>query len=225
MYNVSVKMESFKDAENKEGTVVAAGEQFMSNQSNAEKKSNWKQGILLYLHDLIHMLAVIIIIFLLVFRLVVVTGSSMYSTLWDGDWLLVLSNVFYQDPEYGDIIVASKNSFNGGEAIIKRVIATEGQIVDIDFVSGTVFVDGKPLREEYTFTPTTRDEGMRFPLMVDEGCLFVMGDNRDDSLDSRHPAIGMIDKREILGKALFLFYPGTNEGNSPRNFERIGAVN
>ena len=197
----------------------------MQKKNPDEKEKSGQDGLLIYLHDLIHMLAVIVILFLLVFRLVVVTGSSMYSTLWDGDWLLVLSNVFYQDPEYGDIIVASKESFNGGEAIIKRVIATEGQIVDIDFTSGTVIVDGIPLQETYAFTPTTRDEGMEFPLMVEDGCLFVMGDNRNDSLDSRHPAIGMVDKREILGKALFLFYPGTNEGNSPRNFERIGAVN
>ena len=203
---------------------MSADENIQKDEAPVEAEAR-QEGLLIYLHDLIHMLAVIMILFLLVFRLVVVNGSSMYSTLWDGDWLLVLSNVFYQEPEYGDIVVASKNAFNGGEAIIKRVIATEGQIVDIDFVSGTVFVDGVALRETYTFTPTTRDEGMVFPLQVEEGCLFVMGDNRDDSLDSRHPAIGLIDRREILGKALFLFYPGTDEGNSPRNFDRIGAVN
>ena len=194
-------------------------------QENKKEKESLQKGILLYLHDLVHMLCVIIILFLLVFRMVVVSGSSMYSTLWDGDWLLVLSNVFYQDPEYGDIIVASKDSFNNGEAIIKRVIATEGQIVDIDFISGTVFVDGKPLKENYTFTPTNVDEGMTFPVMVEEDCVFAMGDNRNQSLDSRHPAVGMIDKREILGKALFLFFPGTGEDDSQRNFSRIGAVN
>ena len=64
----------------------------------------------LYLHDLTHLLAVIMVVFLLLFRIVVVSGSSMYNTLWDGDWLLVISNVFYGEPEYGDIIVASKDS-------------------------------------------------------------------------------------------------------------------
>lgn len=197
----------------------------MKDQSSEEKKNGWQQNLLLYLHDLVYMLAVIIVAFLLVFRLVVVSGSSMYSTLWDGDWMLVLSNTLYREPEYGDIVVVCKDSFNDGEPIIKRVIATEGQTVDIDFVSGTVFVDGKMLDEDYTFTPTNRNSGMEFPLTVEAGCVFALGDNRNDSLDSRYPAIGQIDKREILGKALFLFYPGTNEGNSTRDFDRIGAVN
>lgn len=196
-----------------------------ADQPAEEKKLSWQQNLLLYVHDLIYLLAVIIVVFILVFRLVVVSGSSMYSTLWDGDWLLVLSNTFYREPEYGDIIVVSKESFNDSEPIIKRVIATEGQTVDIDFVSGTVFVDGKMLDENYTYTSTNQDEGMKFPLTVAEGCVFALGDNRNNSLDSRFPAIGMIDKREILGKALFLFYPGTNEGRSNPDFDRIGAVN
>lgn len=202
-----------------------APEEEIRKEKQQEEKESWQKNILLYLHDLIYMLAVIMILFLLVFRMVIVSGSSMYSTLWDGDWLLVLSNTFYQQPQYGDIIVASKDSFNAGEPIIKRVIATEGQIVDIDFVSGTVFIDGAPLREDYTFTPTNLDEGMSFPLVVEDGCVFAMGDNRNGSMDSRHPVIGQIDRREILGKALFLFYPGTNEGKSARVFDRIGAVN
>lgn len=189
------------------------------------KKESWQKTALLYLHDLIYMLAVIMVVFLLVFRLVIVSGDSMYSTLWDGDWLLVLSNTFYREPEYGDIIVASKDSFNNGEAIIKRVIATEGQTVDIDFVSGVVFVDGVPLQEDYTFTKTNIEEGTSFPLVVEEGCVFAMGDNRNASKDSRHPAIGQIDRREIMGKALFLFLPGADDWTGERSFDRIGAVN
>ncbi len=204
---------------------MTADENIRKDLPSVDKKESWQQNVLLYLHDLTHMLAVIMIIFLLIFRMVVVSGSSMYATLWDGDWLLVLSNTFYQNPRHGDIVVACKDSFNDGEAIIKRGIATEGQTVDIDFLSGTVIVDGKPLEEDYTFTRTTLHEGMEFPLTVSEGCVFVLGDNRNDSLDSRHPAVGLVDKREILGKALFLFCPGTNEGRSQRNFARIGAVN
>ena len=196
-----------------------------ADQPAEEKKLSWQQNLLLYVHDLIYLLAVIIVVFILFFRLVVVSGSSMYSTLWDGDWLLVLGNTLYQEPEYGDIIVVCKESFNDSEPIIKRVIATEGQTVDIDFVSGTVFVNGKMLDEDYTYTPTNRNVGTEFPVTVPEGCVFALGDNRNDSLDSRYPAIGMIDKREILGKALFLFYPGANEGRSTRDFDRIGAVN
>ena len=188
------------------------------------KEESFEKSFMMYLHDLIHMLAFIMIVFMLLFRMVIVSGSSMYSTLWDGDWLLLLSSTLYNDPQYGDIIVASKDSFNDGEAIIKRVIATEGQTVDIDFSEGIVYVDGVALEEDYTYTLTTNPEGMTFPLTVDEGCLFVMGDNRRDSKDSRHPDIGLVDRREVLGKALFLLFPGTDEGNAQRNFDRIGAL-
>lgn len=192
-----------------------------------EKKLTWQDTVMLYLHDVIYLLAVLMIAFILLFRIVVVSGSSMYSTLWDGDYLLVLSSVFSGEPEQGDIIVASKDSFNDGEPIIKRVIATEGQTVDIDFEAGVVYVDSVALEEEYTFTPTTVDEGMEYPVTVEEGCVFAMGDNRNRSRDSRYPDIGLIDEREILGQAVYLFFPGTGEGeySGPRDFSRIGVLN
>ena len=187
----------------------------------------WQKSLLLYLHDLIYLLAIVMIIFLLLFRIVIVSGSSMYSTLWNGDWLLVTSSLLYSDPQPGDIIVASKDSFNNGEAIIKRVIATEGQTVDVDFDAGVVYVDGIALEEDYTYTPTNVQEGIVFPITIADGCIFAMGDNRNGSKDSRHPDIGMIDTREVLGKAVFLLFPGIGEhGNeAPRDFDRIGAVN
>ena len=189
-----------------------------------EVKLSWQKSMILYLHDLIYMLAGIMIVFLLLFRVVIVSGSSMYSTLWDGDWLLVVSSVFYHDPEPGDIIIASKDSFKNGEPIVKRVIATEGQTVDIDFDAGIVYVDGKALEEDYIHNLTTTYEGVDFPLTVEDGCIFVMGDNRRESKDSRNPEIGQIDRREILGKAIFLMFPGTDEGNAERDFDRIGAL-
>lgn len=204
-----------------------AEDKHISNEETVAKDGSVKKSFLLYLHDMIYMLAGIMLVFLILFRMVIVSGSSMYNTLWNGDWLIVLSNTFYQDPEYGDIIVACKESFNDGEAIIKRVIATEGQKVDIDFRKGIVYVDDQPLDEPYTYTFTNQAEGMTFPLIVDEGCIFAMGDNRNNSIDSRYPGIGMIDKREILGKAIFLIYPGNGERDNwaPRDFSRIGAVN
>ena len=189
-----------------------------------EEKTDWKKTLVLYLHDLVYMIVGLMLVFLLLFRVIVVSGSSMYDTLIDGDYLLLLSNVFYQEPEYGDIIVVSKESFDGGVPIIKRVIATEGQTVDIDFEAGIVYVDGEALQEDYTYTPTNVQEGMVFPLILDENCVFAMGDNRNGSLDSRCPDIGQIDRREILGKALFLFLPGTDEGHTGPDFERIGAI-
>ena len=198
-----------------------------SNQQTEPKKQkemNWQQNIVLYLHDLAYLLAVIMLVFVIFFRIVIVDGTSMNKTLLHGDYLLLLSKIFYQEPEYGDIVVISKDSFDGGAPIVKRVIATEGQIVDIDFNAGIVYVDGVALDEPYTNTMTNTNGGMSFPLTVSEGCVFVMGDNRNKSKDSRCLEIGQVDEREILGKALFLMVPGTSHGNYSRDFSRIGVV-
>ncbi len=189
-----------------------------------EKKLGWRQNTLLYIHDLIYLLAGIMIVFLIFFRMIVVSGSSMYATLYDGDYLLLLSNVFYHNQEQGDIVVISKETFDNGKPIVKRVIATEGQTVDIDFQNGIVYVDGVALEEDYINSLTTVDEGMQFPLVVENGCIFVLGDNRGVSMDSRDPDIGQIDTREVLGKAIFLMFPGDHQGNEIRDFKRIGAI-
>lgn len=188
------------------------------------RRGRIESTFLLYLHDFVTWLVVILLVFLLLFRVVVVSGPSMKNTLLHGDYLLLINNVFYKDPVQGDIIVVSKDSYHAGEPIIKRVIATEGQWVDIDFEAGIVYVNGNALEESYTKTPTNLYEGVDFPLMVDEGCVFVMGDNRNESKDSRSPEIGQVDKREILGKAIFLFLPGKDPDTNQMNFERIGAL-
>ena len=189
-----------------------------------EKKLAWKENMMLYLHDAAHLLIVVLLIFLLIFRIIIVSGDSMRMTLVDGDYLLLLNNLFYHQPEQGDIVVISKQSFDNGSPIVKRVIATEGQTVDIDFEAGIVYVDGEALQEDYINNPTHNNLGTGFPLVVAEGCIFVLGDNRAVSRDSRDPMIGQIDKREVLGKALFLFFPGTDKERTPREFDRIGAV-
>ena len=196
----------------------------MGSDKKTEKRS-WQQGLVLYIHDLIYMLIVVMLLFLVVFRVIVVTQDSMFSTLWDGDYLLLVSELFCGAPEPGDIVVISKQSFDNGSPIVKRVIATEGQTVDIDFESGTVYVDGKALREPYIHNETTNEEGTVFPLTVAENCIFVLGDNRAVSLDSRSPQIGQIDRREVLGKALCLIIRGTHHGQLLPDYSRIGAVN
>jgi len=188
-----------------------------------KEKEPASKSVLLYMHDLTFMLAGILVVFLLLFRVVVVSGSSMNNTLYNGDYLLLISTLFYREPEVGDVIVASKDSFKDGAPIVKRVIATEGQTVHIDFDNGIVYVDGEAIEEPYSIGKTTHDEGMRFPLTVEEGCVFVLGDNRFDSKDSRHPDIALIDKREIMGEVWLLFLPGENS-RGERDFGRIGAV-
>ena len=196
----------------------------MAKNKEKEEKLGWQKNVMLYVHDLMYLLLVVVLLFLLVFRIIVVSGGSMKMTLLDGDYLLLLSNTFYHTPEQGDIVVISKESYDNGKPIVKRVIATEGQTVDIDFDNAIVYVDGTALEEDYINVPTTVSGGTAFPLTVAENCIFVMGDNRGVSLDSRYPEIGQIDRREVLGKAIFLMYPGTDDGNYPLDFGRVGVV-
>ena len=190
-----------------------------------QKRSSLELG-LDYLHDVVYILAVILIAFTFCVRVVIVSGSSMFSTLVDGDFLLLINRPLCGQLEQGDIVVASMDRFRGGEAIVKRVIATEGQTVDIDFRTGTVYVDGDALEEDYIFSLTHLSEGVEFPLVVEADHVFLMGDNRGDSRDSRAPEIGQVDEREILGRAVFLMLPGTGRGEYTvqRDFARIGGL-
>lgn len=145
----------------------------------------------------------------------VVDGPSMLDTLESGNVLAVLRNS--HEPQPGDIVIISRNFENGmffeeqhegqNEMIVKRVIAVAGQTVDIDTESGTVYVDGVPLDEPYIKDPTTVNFGTEYPLYVREGTVFVMGDNRLISKDSRSSDVGLIDCRYIIGRAVFRLVP------------------
>ena len=193
-------------------------------QKDASEELNYRDDIkyfLSYLRDLLLWVIGAMLVFTFLFRIVIVSGDSMKNTLYDGDCLLLLGNVFYSEPEYGDIIVVNRDTSDEGKSIIKRVIATEGQVVNID--GGIVYVDNVALEENYVTTPTYPRE-ISFPLTVEEGSIFVLGDNREISLDSRSAEVGLIDTREIVGKAILLAFPGNDKGNIPRDFKRIGAV-
>lgn len=165
----------------------------------------------------------IVLVFTFLIRLIGVDGHSMVPTLQNGDRLLVLSSLLDHDYEYGDIVVLREESFLE-EPIVKRVIATEGQTVDIDFEAGIVYVDGEALDEPYINEPTYMEEGTEFPLTVPEGCIFVMGDNRNHSSDSRDSRLGTVDTRCVLGKAVFLAFPGADDVTGKREFGRIGLI-
>lgn len=160
---------------------------------------------------LVTALSLIVLVFALVVRLIGVVGSSMYPTLNEGDQLII-SNLFYEHPKQNDIVVLTKENFME-EPIIKRIIAVEGQTIDINFHTHEVSVDGVILDEPYIAELTERAEGMVFPQKVPEGCVFVMGDNRNNSTDSRDLRIGMVDNRYILGRVLLRVYPFSKFGN------------
>ena len=190
----------------------------MDKQRNLENK----KSIMMYLHDLTILLAVILVVFLLLFRVVVVSGPSMMSTLVNGDYLIVLNQTFAGDPQPGDVVVISKSTYDNGTPIIKRVIATEGQEVTIR--DQHVYVDGVMLDEPYIHgLPTLSPTGDIYTVVVEPGCVFVMGDNRVQSKDSRSNQIGQIDRREIIGKAIFCIFPGA-DSNGNRDFSRLGGI-
>lgn len=202
----------------------------MTDKNNPSQASQVNKGqipqdknkvILSYLHDVVYLLAGALLVFLLLFRIVVVSGSSMHDTLVNGDYVLLLNNIFCGEPEQGDIVVISKKSFKDGEPIIKRVIATEGQTVTIK--NGQVSVDGVVLQEDYLDSGVITLTSEPMYITVEEGHVFCLGDNRGVSKDSRSAEIGQIDCREILGKAILNFLPRKTEGKG-LDFSRFGGI-
>ena len=151
-------------------------------------------------------LVAVVVLFTFFMRAMTVVGPSMEQTLHQGDRLFI-SNLFYT-PKTGDIVVVQDPHFS--EPIIKRVIATGGQTVDIDFDAWRVTVDGVALEEDYVNyldgTPMRgQGYGLSYPYTVESGHVFVMGDNRNNSADSR--MIGPIEERRIVGRVLFRIFP------------------
>ena len=191
----------------------------------AESREEKKRGRDVYewVQALVCSVLAVVLLFTFAVRLIGVDGHSMVPTLQDGDRLLVLNAMLCDGYEPGDIVVLRKESFLP-TPIVKRVVAVEGQVVDIDFTSGTVFVDGKPLQEDYISERTFTAEGTAFPLTVPKGSVFVLGDNRNNSTDSRDARLGTVDERYIIGRAVYLAFPGPDAGTGIRDYERIGGI-
>ena len=151
-----------------------------------------------------------------VFGLVEVAGQSMENTLETGDVALV-SRLDYRlgSIRRGDVAQIRVPGRDG--TYLKRVVGLPGEKVELS--GGRVFIDGRALEEPYA-----RNSQEEFSIQLGEDEYFVLGDNRGISKDSRYPDVGQIDKREVLGKAIFLMYPGTDDGTYPREFDRVGAI-
>lgn len=198
----------------------------MSEEQLAPEQQEGKNAVRQFLGDLLDIAetaALTVFVFLMLFaftmRPVTVDGSSMNPTLYDGDQLLILTPVHLGNS--GDIVVIDDQEaglftdeqeqavyrHQGlGMVIVKRVIARAGQELDIDFETGTVTVDGTVLDEPYISALTARNDGaFTYPLTIPDGYIFVMGDNRPASTDSRNPAVGLVPQEQILGTAFFRY--------------------
>lgn len=206
------------------------------NRKEKEQPQGFAASVWILVHDLVYILAAITLIFTFLVRLVGVSGSSMYPTLVGGheninrgDYLALLSNMLEDTYHAGDIVVACVPSFDNGKPIVKRVVATEGQTVDLREEAGgvwKVYVDGIALDEPYIREPMdeTRYQTIALPAKVPQGCYFCMGDNRNNSSDSRDYRIGMIDGRYIVGKALMVVLPGEDAtGGNAVTWSRFGG--
>ena len=189
-----------------------------------EKQTTKGRDLYEWVQSLVGSVLIVVAIFTFVIRMMGVDGHSMLNTLQHGDRLLVVNSLLYHDYKYGDIVILRKDGVFDDDPIVKRVIAVEGQTVDIDFTEGIVYVDGEVLEEDYIREPTYVAEGTEFPLTVPEGSIFVMGDNRNGSSDSRDYRLGTVDTRYVIGKAAFLIYPGPDYETEKRDFRRMGVI-
>ncbi len=167
------------------------------------KKGPW-EIIYEWMDSFVFSIILILLVFVFCFRVVGVDGESMMPTLNHGDWLTV--KAINTEINRGDIVVITQpNDLN--EPLIKRVIAIGGDTLDIDFVTGRVEVNGEVIDEPYIMEQTRNKGDFDKPIRIPEGYVFVMGDNRNNSLDSRFDSIGIIDERYILGVVNARMYP------------------
>ena len=157
-----------------------------------------------WLDSLIVAIIAVFLVFAFIFRIAAVEGGSMNPTLKDGDWLAVKS--INTNIKRGDIVIITQpNALN--EPLVKRVIAVGGDVVDINFSEGIVKVNDEVIHEPFIAEPTQRQFDIAFPITVPDDCYFVMGDNRNNSIDSRSNIVGFIKYGYILGTAEARLYP------------------
>lgn len=191
---------------------VLSGETREPKKAPEQEKGSYKLDLYYWTQALVMVLVALILICTLVGRVIGVVGSSMVPTLHDGD-LLLLQSLGYT-PKQGDVVVLRKPGFppppQDTAPIVKRVIAVGGQHVQVDYTTSTVYVDGVALDEPYINETMVDRYGYNMNVLdvtVPEGSIYVLGDNRNNSSDSRHEALGTVDQRYVLGRVLCVMLP------------------
>ena len=182
------------------------------NQNPPEEKGSFRLDLYYWTQALVMVLICLILACTLAGRVIGVVGSSMVPTLHDGD-LLLLQSLGYT-PRQGDVVVLRKPGFppppQDTAPIVKRVIAVGGQHVRVDYEANAVYVDGVALEDDYILEPMMdryNPEMNVLDVTVPEGSIYVMGDNRNNSTDSRHEALATVDSRYVLGRVLCVMLP------------------
>ena len=147
--------------------------------------------------------AAVCILFNMVFRLIYVDGESMMPTLENGDWIAACRPAHV---DRGEIVLTNTDNAHHAR-LIKRVIAFGGETVDIDYDTGTVFINGAALEEPYLTDKTIAGGDVTFPLTVPQGCVFLLGDNRVNSVDSRYSEIGCVPQSDLIGPVVMRLLP------------------
>jgi len=222
-------MDNFSDKDNYSNNLDTDDDMNISSSDNKEVNSKGSKIFNEFcdmVESVLFSIFTVILIFTFLFKVASVIGSSMVPTLEEGDKLIV-SSAFYNQPKQSDVVIINSenahllvDSDSDGQVddvetsnglqktIVKRVIAVAGQTVDIDFENGNVYIDGEIINEPYINNLTTNDEyAFQYPITIPEGYIFVLGDNRNISKDSRHPEIGLVDIDDVIGKVVLRISP------------------
>lgn len=193
-----------KKKNRKQKLVLPSIEQLQSELKRERHRIQYGQVLRSTVYTLVVVAAIAVLVAVMVMPVLQIYGSSMNPTLTEGD---VVISVKETDFEQGDLV----SFYYGNKLLVKRYIAGPGQWLDID-EDGNVYVDGKLLDEPYVMEKALGECDISLPFQVPEGRIFVMGDHRSTSVDSRSTSVGCVSDEQIVGKIVFRVWPLSDFG-------------